>query len=115
MIRKKADMKTEVRENMRGGSGKITIRHMFAKEEVRAKTRLCSVLILPPGAGIGLHQHDKEDEVFVINKGTGMLSDGQTLTRVSEGDAILTGGGETHAILNDGTGPLELTAIIMLH
>ena len=115
MIRKKDEMKTEVRENMRGGPGKIAIRHMFGKEEIRARTRLCSILTLPPGAGIGLHRHDAEDELFVINRGTGMISDGREQTRVSEGDAVLTGGGESHALLNDGDGPLEITAVIMLH
>lgn len=115
MIRKKSEMKTEVRENMRGGSGRIAIRHMFDKTEIRAKTRLCSILTLPPGAGIGLHQHDSEDELFVINRGTGMVTDGGRQTRVSEGDAVLTGGGESHSILNDGAEPLEITAIIMLH
>lgn len=115
VIRHVADMNVEVREQMRGGAGKVVIRHLFKKEEIKAKTRLCSHLTLEPGCGIGTHQHVGEDELFVITRGSGLLDDGQTKTRVRAGDAILTGNGEAHALHNDGAEPLELLAIIMLY
>ena len=34
MIRRAADMVSEVRENMRGGDGAVTIQHYFTKDEV---------------------------------------------------------------------------------
>ena len=115
MIRQSADMPTEVRENMRDGGGSVTIKHYFTKDEITANCRLCSRLVLPPGSGIGAHQHDGEDEVFIIEKGSGLLDDGDTKTRVSAGDAILTGNGESHALHNDGDEDLVLTAIIMCY
>jgi len=115
MIRKSADMKEEVRENMRGGAGAVTIRHYFDKSEITAKTRLCSKLILPPGAGIGTHTHEGEDEIYLIVRGRGLLDDGKTKTQVSVGDAVLTGKGESHAISNNGDEDLEIIAIIMCY
>ena len=115
MIRKESEMKTEGREKMRGGDGMVTIRHYFGKDDFTANVRLCAKLILPPGAGIGSHQHDREDEVYIVTKGSGILDDGKTQTLVSEGDAVLTGKGESHAIRNDGTEDLELTAVIMCY
>jgi mannose-6-phosphate isomerase-like protein (cupin superfamily) len=115
MIKQRPDMSTEVRENMRGGDGSVTITHYFAKDELTANCRLCSKLLLPPGAGIGSHQHDGEDEVYIVEQGSGLLNDGNTETRVSAGDAILTGNGESHAIRNDGDEDLVLTAIIMCY
>ena len=115
MIRKAADMRLQVREDMRGGGGTVALTHLFEKDEFRANTRLCSRLTLPPGAGIGTHEHLEEDEVFIILKGSGLLDDGQTESRVTAGDAILTGNGEAHAIRNDGEEPLELIAIIMCY
>ena len=112
MIRRHDEMDVEVRENMRGGQGKVTIRHFFKKDEFKAKNRLCSELTLPPGAGIGMHQHENEDEVFIITKGSGILDDGKTQTKVSKGDAILTGNGASHAISNTGKEPMEIIAII---
>lgn len=115
MIRKPQDMKVEVKDQVRGGAGKVTFQHLFQKEEIKAKTRLCARLILPPGTSIGMHRHDGEDELFVIVKGAGMIDDGKTRTAVGVGDAILTGNGESHALANTGADTLEVLALIMLY
>jgi mannose-6-phosphate isomerase-like protein (cupin superfamily) len=112
MIRNAGDMACEVREHMRGGAGSVTVRHIFKPEEFTAKVRLCATCTIPPGAGIGSHEHLGEDEVYYVLCGSGILDDGKTQTRVSTGDAVLTGNGESHAIFNDGSEPLELMAYI---
>ena len=53
--------------------------------------------------------------IYIIVKGTGILDDGQARTTVHEGDAILTGKGETHAIANAGSTDLEIIAVIMCY
>jgi mannose-6-phosphate isomerase-like protein (cupin superfamily) len=115
MIRRKAEMKVEVRENMRGGDGMVTVREMFTPDEITAPTRLCATLTLDPGASIGVHQHNGEDEVYVITAGRGVLDDGITQEEVAAGDAVLTGNGERHSIRNSGDEPLEVIAVIMLY
>jgi mannose-6-phosphate isomerase-like protein (cupin superfamily) len=115
MIRKASDLRTEVRDKMRGGPGSVTIHHFFDKKEFTASTRLCAKLVLPPGAGIGQHQHDGEDEVYIVLRGSGILDDGKIKTRVSVGDAILTGNGGSHAVTNDGAENLEMIAIIICY
>ena len=87
----------------------------IGKEEIKAKCRLCGRLILPPGASIGMHKHEMEDEVFIIERGSGILDDGRNRTKVESGDVILTGNGEEHALINDGDEPLELIAVIMCY
>lgn len=115
MNRKCAEMEIETREQMREGKGTVTIRHLFKKGEFTARIRLCARLILPPGASIGLHRHDDEDELFVFIKGAGILDDGQRQTRVEEGDAAVTGNGESHSLINDGNEDLEALAVIMTY
>ena len=114
MIRKPAQMETEVR-NIRNGIGNITVQHLFKKEEITARTRLCSRLTVPPGGSIGMHKHENEDELFIITRGTGLIDDGKTKVPVQAGDATLTGRGEGHAVINNGQEPLEIIAIIMLY
>ncbi len=115
MIRKAIDMAVESRVNMRNGNGTVTLHHFFKPEEITAKSRLCARLALPPGASIGPHQHTGEDEVYIITSGSGLLDDGNARTPVTAGDAILTGHGESHSILNTGTNELELIAVIMCY
>lgn len=115
MIRKAADRTTEVREAMRGGTGSVSIGHFFAPEEWTASVRLCAELTLPPGSSIGSHQHLREDEVYIVTHGSGLIDDGNGEKRVSTGDAILTGNGGTHTIRNDGDAPLKLIAVIVTY
>lgn len=115
MIRKASEMQSETRANMRGGAGSVTVQPFFTPDEITAKSRLCAKLTLPPGSSIGVHEHLKEDEVYIITRGSGILDDGETETRVEAGDAVLTGNGESHAIRNDGDEALEVIAVIMLY
>lgn len=113
MIKKKAFQDIEKRLNMRGGQGEVIVRHYFKPEEIKAKTRLCSELILPPGTGIGVHDHVEEDEIYIIQKGRGIMTDGGKEILVEAGDAILTGQGASHSIRNNAQEDLVVTAIII--
>lgn len=113
MIKKKNAQESETREGMRGGNGRVTVRHYFKPEEIKARTRLCAELTISPGASIGVHDHVDEDEVYIIQKGQGMMTDGGREFPVEAGDAILTGQGASHSIRNTGTEDLLVTAIII--
>ena len=113
MIKKSFEQVTEVRKNMRGGTGEVTIRHYFNKDEINASCRLCAQLVLAPGAGIGLHEHTNEDEVFIIQQGEAMVTDEGKEIKLQAGDSILTGNGASHAIKNIGNDNLLITAVIM--
>lgn len=113
MIKKKSEQTIEVRKNMRGGGGEVTIRHYFKPDEITAKARLCAELLIPPGAGVGLHDHAGEDEIYIIQKGKGLITDDGKESEICQGDAILTGKGAAHAIRNTGSEDLVLTAVIM--
>ena len=113
MVREPSTMNSEIRANMRGGLGAVTIQHLFRPEEFGGKVRLCARLTLPPGASIGPHAHAGEDEVYLIARGSGLLDEDGREIRVNPGDAVLTGKGASHAIRNDGSEPLEIVAFIV--
>jgi mannose-6-phosphate isomerase-like protein (cupin superfamily) len=113
MIRKSGSYRTEVRENMRGGSGSVKIEHFWEPgKEMLGHNRMAARLTLPPGASIGFHNHDNEDEIFVIVKGQAEADDNGTLSILNAGDTLLTGNGAGHSIRNVGEGDLELVAVI---
>ena len=113
MIKKKLEQEVEKRSAMRGGTGEIILRHYFKPEEIKARTRLCSEMTLPPGASVGLHDHVEEDELYIIQKGRGIMTESGREFEVSVGDAILTGQGASHSIKNPGAEDLVVTAIII--
>jgi mannose-6-phosphate isomerase-like protein (cupin superfamily) len=113
MIRQPTEMPNEVRPNMRGGEGEVTVQHLFTSPEFGGKVRLCALLTIPPGASIGMHQHAGEDEVYLITRGSGLLTEEGRESCVTTGTAILTGKGASHAVRNDTTEPLEILAFIV--
>ncbi|MFT3667158.1 MAG: cupin domain-containing protein [Pseudoxanthomonas sp.] len=63
--------------------------------------------VLHKGAGIGLHQHHK-DEIYYVLSGRGVYELDGTAQPVQAGDAMLTRPGSTHAIRQDGDEDLVL-------
>jgi mannose-6-phosphate isomerase-like protein (cupin superfamily) len=113
MIRKAGNGRTELRENMRGGNGVVKIEHLWEPEkEMRGHNRMAARLTLAPGGSIGFHNHENEDEIFVIVKGQAEADDNGVISQLSAGDTLLTGNGAGHSIRNVGEEDLELIAII---
>ena len=113
MIRKSGSYRTEVRENMRGGSGSVKIEHFWEPgKEMLAHNRMAARRTLPPGASFGCRNHENEDEIFVIVKGQAEADDNGTLSILNAGDTLLTGNGAGHSIRNIGEEDLELVAVI---
>lgn len=113
MIRKNNSYRTELRTAMRGGEGTVKIEHFWEPgTEMRGANRMAARLTLPPGASIGFHTHEKEDEIFVIVKGQAEADDNGQRAILNPGDTLLTGNGAGHAIRNIGTSDLEVIAVI---
>lgn len=115
MFRKADELAIEFREKMRGGQGTIKIKHIFKDGELTGKVRLLAEITLPAGSSIGFHQHDQEEEVFYFLSGHGSVNDQGIIKEVGPGDAVLTGGGNGHAIENISDQPLIFLAVILLY
>ncbi len=115
MFKHPAEMREEVRAAMRGGQGEVRIQHLFEQGEYRGHTRLMAKVTLAPESSIGLHEHKEEEELFYIIKGRGRATEDGETRDVGPGDAILTGGGGSHAIENTGDADLEFLAVILTY
>lgn len=114
MKRTEQEMMREIKEQMRGGDGQVELVHLYSQDEFRGRCRLMARLTLMPGSSIGAHVHDQEEEIFYVISGTAVADDNGAKTTLAAGDTLKTGGGESHAIRNDGTEPLVLLAVILL-
>jgi mannose-6-phosphate isomerase-like protein (cupin superfamily) len=116
MIRRHGEYPREIRPQMRGGTGECTIEKLWLPgDELKAGFRLFARLTVPPGASIGFHRHDGEEEVFVILQGQAKADDNGVEVVLGPGDTILTGGGAGHAIACLGDAPLVILAVIASH
>ena len=114
MIRRKSEMTSEIRENMRGGNGKIEITNIVNKEELK-NARLLAYINIPKDASIGDHDHKEETEYYIILEGKGQVNDNDILYEINKGDVVITGGGASHSIKNIGNEELKMIAIIITY
>lgn len=115
MIKKYKDRVLVIKENLKEGKGKVEIKHFLEKKDFKTNIRHCSETIIPTGSSIGMHTHINEEEIYIINKGKGLLIDKNGRSIVEKGDIVLTKDGESHGIQNIGTEDLNITAIIVTH
>ncbi|NLN19135.1 MAG: cupin domain-containing protein [Firmicutes bacterium] len=115
MLKRANEMQKEIREQMRGGKGCVEITHIFQPDELKGACRLLAKLTLAPGCSIGRHVHTNEEEVFYVVSGTALVDNNGTQCQLGPGDALLTGGGQYHAVENAGSDDLVIMAIILLY
>lgn len=114
MVMHRNEMRTEVKEQMRGGAGSAALVHLV-ECETEQNIRMLAEITLQPGSSIGAHNHEAETEYFLILAGSGVVNDNGTETRVQAGDSIITGNGASHSIANTGAVPLVFHAVIVTH
>lgn len=113
MIRTKQEQIVEFK-SVRGGNGEPEQRKITNSiEELYGKGRLFAHMILAPGESIGEHTHTGDNEIYYILSGSGTYNDNGTTVTVHPGDTTVCNDGEMHGLVNDGTEPIELIALIL--
>ncbi|MBQ7861462.1 MAG: cupin domain-containing protein [Clostridia bacterium] len=116
MIKRSNEMTDNVKVNMRGGDGEVSIREILLKGEYKGNARLVGTITLEPGCSIGAHIHEDEEEIFYIIKGTATYNDNGETVILNEGDSCLCLGGQEHSIANRMTeGSVQLFAVILTY
>ena len=75
MIKRAEELQREVRKEMLGGQGDVTLVHLLQGEEFQGKGRLFSHNIINPGCSVGFHQHNGDVEAYYVLKGQGVFDD----------------------------------------
>ena len=114
MIKKNNDMTRKTVEHMRDGNGSVDQMLILDGRDMAPHTRLFGMMTLDKGCSIGLHTHIKETEYYFILSGEGIVTEADGEKKVSKGDVVITGDGESHAIRNESTARLVFVALIVL-
>ena len=79
--------------------------------DFKAPVHFVDYAVLPPGASIGRHRHGRDEELYLVLEGSGMLHlDGRDV-RVGPGSVIVNRAGGVHGLRNDTEAPLRLFVI----
>ena len=103
------DIPEEIVYRMRDGEGNV---HKQTYEDDYARIM---ILTLEPGASIGRHTHDTNYEVFYGISGKGKVLFEDTAESMLPGTCHYCPQGHNHSLVNDGTEPLSVFAIVAKH
>ncbi|NLC56721.1 MAG: cupin domain-containing protein [Armatimonadetes bacterium] len=112
MIVRRAEMGTFETDSCHDGQGRLIGFEAFAdyaKQESGFKYLHDDELA--PGASIGEHRHEGDEEIYFVLEGHGqMIVDGERYP-IGPGDVCITRSGHSHGILNSPDGPMRLLVV----
>lgn len=112
MIKKSDAIAVKEAHNLRGGVGRIEMKHFYDEAEFNGLGRLYGLLVVPPGCSVGDHSHIGEQESYYILEGVATYNDNGKEVKLYPGDMALCPDGEFHGVKNEGEVDLKFIALI---
>jgi mannose-6-phosphate isomerase-like protein (cupin superfamily) len=97
-----------------GGSGSFS-RITFFDGIKESAFNYARDITIPPGTVIGIHQHEKDEEIFFFISGEGVVTVADEEEEVGPGTLVLTLPGHPHGVKNTGNGDLRFFAVNTKH
>lgn len=113
MIRREAEMRTLVREHLRGGEGTIENIMILEPEQMLGKCTLCAKFFFAPGTSIGEHAHVDDAEIYYVLEGELTVVEDGVEHILKPGDVAFTANGASHKVENRTTQQAVMLAVIL--
>ena len=111
----KETLKTWNRDNVAGGQGTLYGQFGFNRNDATKDMVIKEIgwMTLQPGASIGMHKHENNEDAYIIVSGQGVFpASAGKATSVKGGDITIARFGDTHALKNNGKEPLIFLDVI---
>lgn len=99
-------------QGLRGGEGRAKIFSVPLPEEATGPIRMSARIELEPGASIGYHIHEDDEETYAILSGHGVFKGDDGEIPAYPGDIFVTRVGHGHSLRNNGSIPLVFFAVV---
>lgn len=112
---KKEDLKTWNRDTVAGGQGTLYGQFSHTRNDAPKDWAIKEIgwMTLQPGASIGMHKHEVNEDTYIIVAGEGEFTDSDgKVTPVKAGDITIARKGDSHALKNTGKEDLVFLDII---
>lgn len=95
-------------EAMHGGKGKVGYRRGLGPSTFSTNWAYVDHYVIPPGASIGMHEHQGVEEVYLVIAGEGTAQVGTESAAFKKGDALPVKVKQPHGFTNTGTADMEM-------
>jgi quercetin dioxygenase-like cupin family protein len=90
------------------GKGTVANVTLFRSEDLNTNLRFLIYTELKPGTSISYHQHGKDEAVYVVLKGSGLITVNGQSRNVKEGGVVLNKPGWSHGLENNSQENLQI-------
>ena len=111
MIKNYLTTKKQVQETSHGGIGNVDLYEIWGGEDFRSDIDFCDRVVIPPGSTIGSHRHGRNEEMYVVLEGEGLMTLDGNEVKVSKGDMILNPVEGEHGLVNNSSRDIDLLVI----
>lgn len=100
-------------ENVAIHDGKGLCRHatVYDAQEIDAPVEFINYTVIPPGAGFGMHRHERNNEFYIVLCGAGIYYQDGEQVPVKKGDIIMNAPFAEHGIENTADVDMELLVL----
>jgi len=114
LIIRESDVQKVCKSNMRGGEGEVVIGFSVGPENPAPGTsyKMVATVVLDPGASVGYHVHENDEEMYHILSGKGTYNDNGTEVEVGPGDVMICPTGQGHSMKNTGEDILIFLGVV---
>jgi mannose-6-phosphate isomerase-like protein (cupin superfamily) len=93
------------------GVGRIDFVRITDRVPLRGVWEFVDFARVPPGCTVGLHEHADDEELYVVLRGTGVVTVNGVDERIDARCILANPPFAVHGIRNDGTEPLEFVVL----
>ena len=112
MIIKSIAMKVSEVRDCHAGTGRLWCREIFGHyQRTEPGIKFVHDDTIEPGASIGEHGHDGDEEVYYILEGAGEMTMDGVVAAVQAGDFCFTQSGHRHSLRNTGAQSMRLLVV----
>ena len=91
-----------------GGTGPVELYELWENADFESNIDFIDCVVVPPGSTIGFHKHGRNEEMYIILGGTGLMKIEESDISVLKDDMILNPDAGSHGLTNNFDGNIEV-------
>lgn len=111
MIKNYLTAEKQRQESSHGGTGAVDLYEIWGKSDFQGDVDFIDRVVVPPDSTIGFHKHGKNEEMYIVLEGKGLMKIENEEIPVSKGDMILNPMGGRHGLVNNSSENIDLLVI----
>ena len=111
MIKNYLTAKRQLQKSSHEGTGAVDLYEIWKSSDFNSNIDFFDRVVVPPGSTIGFHKHGKNEEMYIVLEGNGLMKIEDDEVTVGKGDMILNPAGGRHGLVNNSRENIDILVV----